>query len=69
MHRTNMDKDGTLCLPQQAMELLDIKAGDRLKLLLVGKEIHIHKCKLALHSKNMPPINLFESAVPQSDPS
>jgi len=60
MPRIKMDKSGVLHLPRETMELLDIEAGDCLKLLVVGKELHIHKCKLKLCAKNSSVISDFE---------
>ena len=52
MYRIKLDKNGVLCLPRQAMELLNIRAGDRLTILPIGNELHIRKCTLALCGEN-----------------
>jgi|GEM_PF-3828168 len=52
MHHVKLDKNGVLCLPRQTMELLNIRAGDRLTILPIGNELHIRKCTLALCTEN-----------------
>jgi len=65
MHCIKLDKNGSLCLPRQVREFLDIKGGDLLKFLVVDNELHIHKCNLGLCKDNALITGDFDPALAQ----